>query len=84
MQVAVLVNAALGLAPFCPATMAGVSILIDIDIFRKISIDIDRNIRIPHRNSTIFFGVVSTLFQATYYFLKFFVKLVAEGMLKVV
>jgi len=32
--------------------MAGVSISISIDIFRKISIDIDRNIRIPHRNST--------------------------------
>ena len=42
-------------APFCLATMAGVSISIsiDIEIFRKISIDIDRNIRIPHRNSTI-------------------------------
>ena len=36
--------------------MAGVSISIsiDIEIFRKISIDIDRNIRIPHRNSTNF------------------------------
>ena len=44
-----MVNAALGLRTTLCGYNGG---CIDIEIFRKISIDIDRNIRIPHRNST--------------------------------
>ena len=46
-----LVNAALGLCTILSGYNGG-CIDIDIEIFRKLLIDIDRNIRIPHRNST--------------------------------
>ena len=55
MQVAVLVNAVLRLRTILSSYNGR---CIDIEILLKISIDIDRNIRIPHRNSTTFYATL--------------------------